>query len=68
MPYVKFKGDEEREVPDLRLFVKPNQTIEVTTDQAPGLLCQSDLWEKTTATKSAEKAEPAPEPDKEAVK
>lgn len=56
MPYVKFKGDSEVDVPDLRLMaVKPNQTIEVTDEQLPGLICQ-DIWEKTTATKSAPKA------------
>jgi hypothetical protein len=56
MPYVKFKGDEERDIPDLRLMgIKPNQTIEVTDEQLPGLICQ-DIWEKTTATKSAPSA------------
>ena len=56
MPYVKFKGDDERDVPDLRLQgVKPNQTVEVTDEQLPGLICQ-DIWEETKATKSAPKA------------
>lgn len=55
--YLKFKGDEERDIPDLRLQgVKPNQTIKVTEEQADGLLCQ-EIWEKTTATKSAPAAE-----------
>lgn len=63
-PYVKFKGDDEREVPDLRLVVLPNHTYEVTAEQMDGLICQVDLWEKTTATKSAPKADPvAPDPD-----
>lgn len=63
-PYVKFKGEDERDVPDLRLVVQPNHTYEVTADQMEGLICQEDLWEKTTATKSAPKAEPvAPDPD-----
>jgi hypothetical protein len=56
MPYVKFKGDSEVDVPDLHLSgVKPNQTIEVTQEQMAGLVCQ-DIWEKATATKTAEKA------------
>lgn len=55
MPYVKYMGPDEREVPDLRVIVRPKQTIEVTEEQLPGLLCQ-DIWEETTATKSAEKA------------
>lgn len=55
--YVKFVGPyEEVEVPDLRLVVKKNQTIEVTAEQAEGLLCQEDCWKKTTATKSAPSA------------
>lgn len=63
-PYVKFKGDDEREVPDLRLVVQPNHTYEVTAEQMDGLICQADLWEKTTATKSAPKADPvAPDHD-----
>lgn len=61
MPYVKFKGDSEVDVPDLRLMgIKPGQTIEVTQDQMPGLVCQ-DIWEETKATKSAEKAAPTDE-------
>ena len=64
MPFVKYKGDDERDVPDLRLVVEPNHTYEVTAEQMDGLICQEDLWEKTTATKSAPKAEPvAPDPD-----
>jgi hypothetical protein len=64
VPFVKFKGEDEREVPDLRLIVLPNHTYEVTQEQMDGLICQTDLWEKTTATKSAPKAEPvAPDPD-----
>ena len=61
MPYVKYKGHDEVDVPDLRLQgVRPGQTIEVTQDQMAGLICQ-DIWEKTTATKSAPVAEkPAP--------
>jgi len=56
MPYVKFKGHDEVTVPDLRLAsVKPNQTIEVTDEQLPGLICQ-EIWEETKATKSAPKA------------
>lgn len=56
MPYVKYKGDSEVDVPDLRLQgVKPGQTIEVTQEQMAGLICQ-EIWEKTTATKSAPKA------------
>jgi hypothetical protein len=53
MPYVKYQGDDERDIPDLRLMaIKPGQTIEVTQEQMDGLVCQ-DIWEKTTATKSA---------------
>lgn len=56
MPYVKYKGDDERDIPDLRLqAVKPNQTVEVTDEQLPGLICQ-DIWEEAKATKSAPKA------------
>jgi len=47
----------EVDVPDLGLVVKHGQTIEVTSEQAEGLLCQETNWKKTTATKSAEKAE-----------
>ena len=56
MPYVKYKGDGEVDVPELRLMgVRPGQTIEVTAEQVDGLVCQ-DIWEKTTATKTAPKA------------
>lgn len=55
MPFVKLMGDDERDVPELGLIVKPHQTIEVTQEQMAGLICQ-DIWEKTTATKSAPKA------------
>jgi hypothetical protein len=55
VPYVKYKGEEERDVPDLRLIVQPNHTYEVTQEQLDGLIIQ-DIWEKTTATKSAPKA------------
>ena len=58
MPYVKFKGDEERDVPDLNLIVKPNHTYEVPTDLVDGLLCQTDLWEKSKKVESAPAAEP----------
>lgn len=52
--FVKYIGPEaEVDVPDLRLVVKHSQTIEVTPEQAEGLLCQGDNWKKTTATKSA---------------
>lgn len=65
-PYVKYLGEDTREVPDLRLVVEPNHTYEVTLEQMDGLICQEDLWEKTTATKSAPKAEPVePDPDLE---
>lgn len=58
MAFLKYTGDyDEVEVPDLRLVVKRNQTIEVPADAAEGLLCQ-DSWKKTTATKSAAEAEP----------
>lgn len=59
MPYVKFKGDGERDVPDLNLIVQPNHTYEVPADQLDGLLCQTDLWEKSKKTESAPTAEPA---------
>jgi len=53
MPYVKFRGHDEVTVPDLRLAsVKPNQTIEVTDEQLPGLICQ-EIWEEAKATKAA---------------
>lgn len=55
--FVKFIGSEECDVPALGLVVKPMQTIEVTAEQAEGLLCQEDNWKKTTATKSAPVAE-----------
>jgi hypothetical protein len=59
---VKYKGDDERDIPDLRLMaIKPNQTIEVTAEQMEGLVCQ-DIWEKTTATKSAPVADPEAAP------
>jgi hypothetical protein len=57
MPFVKYRGEDEREVPDLRLVVQPNHTYEVTAEQMDGLICQTDLWEKTTATKSAPKTD-----------
>lgn len=70
MPYVKYTGPhEEVEVPDLNLRVKRNQTIEVPAAALDGLLCQEDVWKKTTATKSAEVAaldEPDPDLTKEA--
>lgn len=56
MPYLKYKGDQEVDIPDLRLTgVRPQQTIEVTTEQLEGLKDQA-IWEKATATKSAPKA------------
>lgn len=56
--FVKYVGPEpEVDVPDLGLVVQKNHTIEVTPEQADGLLCQEDNWKKTTATKSAEKAD-----------
>jgi hypothetical protein len=57
MPYVKYIGPDERDVPDLRLIVKPNHTYEVTQDQVDGLLCQS-VWEKSKKVESAPTAEP----------
>jgi hypothetical protein len=57
-PYVKYKGAEARDVPDLRLIVEPNHTYEVPTDQLDGLLCQVGLWEKSKKTESAPEAEP----------
>lgn len=58
MVYVKYVGDhEEVDVPDARLIVRKNQTIEVSAELAAGLLCQEDNWKKTTATKSAPEAE-----------
>jgi hypothetical protein len=57
MPYVKYTGPDEREVPDLRLVVKPNHTYEVDQDHLPGLLCQ-EVWEKAKKTESAPRAEP----------
>jgi len=58
MAYVKYVGDhDEVDVPDLGLVVKRNQTIEVSSEQAEGLLCQEENWKKTTATKSAPTAE-----------
>lgn len=63
MPFVKYTGPDEREVPDLRLIVQPNHTYEVTADQVDGLLCQS-IWEKSKETKSApEAAPPRTDPD-----
>lgn len=65
MPFVKYSGPhEEVDVPDLNLRVKRNQTIEVPVAALDGLLCQTDVWKKTTATKSAEVAElDVPDPD-----
>lgn len=63
MPYVKYIGPDEREVPDLRLIVNTGTTYEVPQDQLAGLLCQS-VWEKASPTKSADKADP-PEPDED---
>lgn len=58
MPYVKYIGLEaEVDVPALNLVVKRNETIEVPADQVDGLVCQTDNWKKTTATKSAQTAE-----------
>ena len=52
--FLKYIGPhDEVEVPDARLIVKRNQTIEVSGELAEGLLCQEDNWKKTTATKSA---------------
>lgn len=58
MVFLKYVGDHaEVEVPDARLIVKKNQTIEVSGALAEGLLVQEDNWKKTTATKSAPTAE-----------
>lgn len=54
MPYVKYIGPhDEVEVPDARLVVKRNQTIEVPGELVDGLLEQQDNWKRTSATKSA---------------
>jgi hypothetical protein len=56
--FLKYVGPhDEVEVPDARLTVRKNQTIEVSAELADGLLCQEDNWKKTTPTKSAPTAE-----------
>lgn len=56
--FLKYIGPyDEVDVPEARLVVKRNQTIEVSGELAEGLLCQEDNWKKTTATKSAPTAE-----------
>jgi hypothetical protein len=57
-PFVKYVGPhDEVDVPDARLIVRRNQTIEVSKELAEGMLQQTSNWEKTTATKSAPTAE-----------
>jgi hypothetical protein len=58
VPYVKFTGPEERDVPDLGLIVQPNHTYEVPAELVPGLVCQTDLWEKSKKVESAPSADP----------
>lgn len=61
MPYVKYTGPyDEVEVPSLRLIVKRNETVEVPTSALDGLIEQEENWKKTTATKSAQTADPVP--------
>lgn len=57
MPKFRYVGDDEREVPALRLVVKPGDTFEVDDDAAKGLAGQS-LYEPVDAAKAAAKTAP----------
>jgi hypothetical protein len=46
----KYVGDDEREIPDARIIVKPGDTFEVSDEIAKGLDGQS-LYEKATKPK-----------------
>jgi hypothetical protein len=61
-PFVRYIGPyDEVDVPDARLIVKRNQTIEVSRELADGMLQQTENWAKAPQTKVARKRREAAE-------
>jgi hypothetical protein len=56
----EYVGDDEREIPDARLIVKPGDIFEVDADLAKGLEGQTSLYKKATAKPKAPTAPKAP--------
>lgn len=71
--FVKYTGPEsEVDVPEARLTVKRNQTIEVPDDIGVRMALQEDSWKEAAGTKSAPVADPvvehSPEPTADPAK